>query len=321
VKVFQLPIVGLLSILVPMFVPSLTRAQSPGLIDRGIFDSVLKIQTSPNPDGTSEIGSAFLVSPDTSPNNHVYLITNKHMIGKWNCPGDELTNVRDWLDVYFYRLDEDPAKDFFRATRVPLKNADGRIDDKRVFAHSSRNVDIVAIDVSTEIHSRTEHIKSSVFLPSYMVLFNEIEKQLTGVGDLVFAIGYPFGISSTRTNHPIAKAEYLASLPMEEVTVPFPCQSAGSPRRVITFEGKILILDGLIVPGNSGGPVVLAGGPRFKHDPVSGQLETSTRDIKNYVIGIVSSTLGGSGLAIVYSSDYILALLDDISKTTPHLPN
>ena len=102
-----------------------------------------------------------------------------------------------------------------------------------------------------------------VFGVSYMVRFGGIDKQLTGVGDLVFALGYPRGISSFPTNHPIAKATYLVSWPGEEISIPVTCelQPNGQPR-IVTVTGKILIVDGLILHGNSGSPVLLAGGAK-----------------------------------------------------------
>jgi hypothetical protein len=52
----------------------------------------------------------------------------------------------------------------------------------------------------------------------------------------------------------------------------------------------------------------------MRHDPVSGALQFSTVDVQNLVTGIVSSGFDGSGLSIVYSSDYIWDLLAEAEK-------
>lgn len=207
-----------------------------------------------------------------------------------------------------------------------LKDAKGQLDKRKVFVSEDKSVDVVAIDVDRLIRDPEENIVSSVFAPSYMVRFEDIEKQLSGVGDLVFALGYPRGISSLVTNHPLAKAAYLASIPGEEISIPDICgaQPDGQPRTV-TVKGKLLIVDGLIQHGNSGSRVLHAGGAEIRHDPKTGQIEFSNVDIKNFVCGIVSFEVWGpdlqpgSGLTAVYSSDYILDLLASATnETTPH---
>jgi len=302
--------------------PERTKAQEFGRINSGIFNAVVQIKTPPTPGGGPLIGTAFLVSPSAGADGRVYLVTNKHMVGIWKCPGDELTEVYDWIDVYFYRSG-DPGGQTFKATRVALREPSGHLDKHRVFAHQDTSVDVVAIDIDDEIHKPEEHVLYSYFTASYMVGFDRIDKQLTGVGDLVFALGYPKGITSLTTNHPIAKAAYLASLPGERISIPVPCgpQPTGG-RRIITVAGKILIVDGLIQHGNSGSPVLLAGGTKVRHNPTTGGLEFSNVEIHNLVCGIVSfEVVGidgqpGSGLTAVYSSDYILDVLNDGSKAS-----
>jgi hypothetical protein len=170
-------------------------AQESGHIPSGIFNAVVQIETPP-------------------------------VQGR----GDDLAELYDWIDVYFYRTGDDPEGSAFKATRIKLKDSDGHIDKWKVFVHEDRMVDVVAIDVNEEV--RKPYMLTSAFSASYMVRFGDIDKQLTGVGDLVFALGYPRGISSLLTNHPIAKVGYLASLPGEEISIPYHCGSDpnGQPR-------------------------------------------------------------------------------------------
>jgi S1-C subfamily serine protease len=78
--------------------------------------------------------------------------------------------------------------------------------------------------------------------------------------------------------------------------------------------GKLILVDGLIVPGNSGGPVVIEGGVRVRRRQTTGPLEFS-QSMDNFVVGIVSSSLGPSGLTTVISSDYIRDMM------TTYVPN
>lgn len=117
-----------------------------------------------------------------------------------------------------------------------------------------------------------------------------------GLGSQVFALGYPAGVSSLKNNYPLAKTGYLASLPGEE----FEIQLVPPTNH---FSGKVYLVDGLIVGGNSGGPVILPSTLKFLSRK-DGQLSWLTNPTENYVIGLVSQTVQG-GLSLVYSSDYI----------------
>jgi S1-C subfamily serine protease len=132
----------------------------------------------------------------------------------------------------------------------------------------------------------------------------------TTIGDDVIALGYPLGIRSLRNDYPIAKVGYLASQPGEEVSIPFPVINRANETTEQTINGKFLVVDGLIVPGNSGGPVVLVGGTRISRNPQTGSLQYLTEPVKNMVIGVVSCLLGPSGLSVVVSSDYVIDLMD-----------
>jgi hypothetical protein len=53
-------------------------------------------------------------------------------------------------------------------------------------------------------------------------------------------------------------------------------------------EGRLLVVDGLIVPGNSGGPIVIPSELKLRRDPETNQLQFASAQTRNYVIGIVS---------------------------------
>ena len=156
----------------------------------------------------------------------------------------------------------------------------------------SNDIDLVSFDVND-------------LLP-----FNRISTWFTGLGDQVFVMGYPLGIASLKNNYPIAKSGYLASLPGEEFVVNYPCKNRKNELVTTRIAGKILAIDGLIVGGNSGGPVVLPVEMKTRRDPKTNQFQRSSEATKNFVIGIMSSVLGHSGVNIAYSSDYIQCLIE-----------
>jgi len=77
-------------------------------------------------------------------------------------------------------------------------------------------------------------------------------------------------------------------------------------RRRTRVSGSLFLVDGLLVSGNSGSPLVLPSELKVRRAPDSNQLQFATEQTKNYIIGIVSMGLDGSGLTLVYSADYIL---------------
>ena len=274
--------------------------------------SVVRIETLPDSKGNFEIGSGFLVSTSGDDSGKTLIITNKHMISDWNPADQNIGTFHASINVFFYRIG-DPSGQSYRATKVDLLTSPGLLDKTRVHPHPSAAIDLVAIDVTDKVNDKEQHIRFSAYARSYFVRFDKIKDFYTDIGDQVIALGYPLGIRSLRDDYPLAKIGYLASAPGEEVSIPFPAVNRAGQRSISNTEGKFLLVDGLIVPGNSGGPVVLVGGVFTRRDPKTNQLEFTDKPIPNYVVGIVSTGLGQSGLTIVLSSDYLLDLLDSFS--------
>ena len=184
----------------------------------------------------------------------------------------------------------------------------GKITTK-LKSHPNPKVDIAIIDVTNEINT-TLDVDLVSFDTSFLGKFKNLyEDMYVGIGDQVFAIGYPFGITSIIYNLPIAKSCYISSLPGDEFQVELQCQNRAKKNVNTIVKGKLIIVDGLIVGGNSGSPVVLPSEIRFKLDEKSG-FQYTKGPLENIVLGIVSSKLGNSGISIVYSSDYIKELID-----------
>jgi hypothetical protein len=285
-------------------------------LDPALLKSVLRIECL-DAEGHPLTGGGFLMTLTDNGTGSVLLITNKHMIGDWNYADANIVNYRPWINVFFYRVG-DPSGQSFRSTRIDLLKGSG-LDTAKVHMHSSPRIDLVAIDVTDKVHDSQEHIDSIAYTPSYLVAFAKIQDFDTSIADEVIALGYPLGISSLRNDYPIAKMGYLASVPGDEVSIPIHVANRSGTITNVTLDGKFLIVDGLIVGGNSGGPVLLVGGDRMRLAEIehSGKYrqEFLTEPIKNYVTGVVSLGLGG-GLTAVVSSDYLLELLNTFSSPT-----
>ena len=128
-------------------------------------------------------------------------------------------------------------------------------------------------------------------------------RSVLSYGSHVFTVGFPAGNKSYKTNLPLAKSGYIASslkgdLVMEQTWL-------NRQKQVVKAltEGKIFIVDGLIIPGNSGGPVLIPKETIWR--TINGQ-EMHYSPGQNAIIGIVSNIFNGTGLTTVFSSDNIL---------------
>jgi trypsin-like peptidase len=275
-----------------------------------LLSSVLRIETAPTANGNYEVGTGFLISTTGDLSGRTLLVTNKHVIGDWNYADRDIRTLHPWINVFFYRQGDDPSGQAYRPTKIDLLNSSGTLDTLRVYPHPAPNIDLVAIDVTDKINNhKDEHIRSTAYARSYLLAFGRIQDWQTDIADQVIALGYPLGIRSLRNDYPIAKMGYLASIPGQEVSIPTSSTNRAGANVATVIEGKFLVVDGLIVNGNSGGPVVLVGGVRVRRDPTTNQLQFSDKPIQNYVIGVVSYGLGG-GLTAIVSSDYLFDLLD-----------
>jgi hypothetical protein len=293
-------------------------AHASDRLDPVLLKSVVRIEGPPDVQNGVETGGGFLMTLTENGTGHVFLITNKHMIGDWNYADADFHTYKPWIMVFFYRTGDATGRRF-RATKIDLlKGAD--LDTAKVHVHSTPRIDLVAIDVTDKVRDPQEHIDLIAYAPSFLAAFGKIQDYDTNIADEVIALGYPLGISSLRNDYPIAKMGYLASEPGEEVSIPIKARNRAGDLTNVTIDGKFLVVDGLITNGNSGGPVVLVGGGRWRLTEIghSGkyQQEFLSAPIKNMVTGVVSYGLGG-GLSVIVSSDYLVELITPLASTLP----
>jgi len=283
------------------------------IIENAVLDSVVQIITP-----TNETGTGFLIGDQKT----VFLVTNKHMLGCWNPVDGKITLINDWITVRLYRK-KSGASGPVLDVRVPLKNSDGLLDTSQVASHPDSTVDVVVVRLEQSILKTKglEEISQMRNLSrDYFKSFDSLPDGFTEIGSLVFALGYPLGITSKLTNRPVAKAGYIASVPGQELALNTKWKTCDGKEGSVIVKGKLFLIDGLIVPGNSGGPVLLPAGQSFGQDSTSGLFQMRMTQ-NNRIIGIVSSGLGPSGLTFAYSSDYIDELIKSLLKTASNKPS
>ncbi len=188
------------------------------IIEQAVLDSVVQIITS-----TNETGTGFLIGitlDETKNQKTVFLVTNKHMLGCWNPIDGKVVSINDWITVRLYRKKPEssgPTLDI----RVQLKHPDGSLDTSQVALHPDSSVDVAVVRLDQSFF-KTEGFEGTLPLTAlprdYFKSFDSLPDGFTDVGSLVFALGYPGGITSVLTNRPVAKAGYLAAVPGKETS-------------------------------------------------------------------------------------------------------
>lgn len=304
-----------MAVCMSVLMPSLSAATGidTSRVDSALLRAVVKVTALSSAGVPVSVGTGFLVSraaaPGERPDRRYYLVTNKHMLGDWTLFDGTIANYFASIEITFYGgTSAQPV------IRVPISIVDKQGKPHRyVQLHKEATVDIAALALTPNFLAFETGSQTS-FDPSYMLAFDKITTYLTGLGDQVFALGYPRGVTSLTTSYPIAKAGYLATEPGQLFALELTGKDRSGQPVKRRLEGKLLVVDGLLVPGNSGGPVVLPADLKVRRDPSTNQLQFATEQLKNYVIGVVSSSLDGSGLTLVYSVDYVLEVLDALDK-------
>lgn len=274
-----------------------------------LLRAVVKIASSATNHSPNAVGTGFVVSCEgvwkTKEQRLAFLITNKHIIGDWTLADGNILERRRYLEVTFYG----PIGGAFTPVTIPLLGQDGNPLPNRLLLAEDNKVDLAAIFLNEIPVPRNLSLATDSFDTSYLLPFSKIQSWFVGLGDQVFALGYPYGIALAKTSYPIAKAGYLATVPGQEFSMDLPCESRNGEQRTVRLEGRLLVIDGLIVPGNSGGPVVVPSDLKVRRDPDTKQLQFATEQRRNFVIGVVSTAIGSSGLTLVYGCDYVLELV------------
>lgn len=204
-------------------------------------------------DGMRTVGTGFLISdptPDGRP--RTVLVTANHLFAKMPGP----------IATIGFRVEN--ADGSWRYDPEPLRIRDGA---RELWTHHpDRDVAAIAIQAPPQF--------ARAALPeNWLATDTTFAKYSVGPGDEMLALGFPEGLSANTAGFPILRSGRVASFPLEPSTA-FP-----------TF-----LLDFAVFPGNSGGPVYMAGAAgsgdgQFIAGMLTQQVEL---DSKNLSIGIVT---------------------------------
>lgn len=230
-------------------------------------------------DGTRTVGTGFLIAdplPDGTP--RVVLVTANHVLERM--PGEKAT--------IGYRVQGSDGNWRYAPQKIVIRQ-----DGKELWAHHGTR-DVAAISIKAP----RAFAKAAIPM-SWLADDGTYNKFPLSPGDEMMALGFPQGLSSNTAGFPILRAGRVASYPLAPTTT-FP-----------TF-----LLDFRVFPGNSGGPVYVAGGPH-RHD---GSVDDAN---SGFVAGMLTQQVeqGSENLeiGIVTQARFIretLALLD-----SPSAPN
>lgn len=291
--------------------PSLAvSAVATSRIDPTLMKAVVRILVKGK---RSYVGTGFVVSraPEDRPDErNYYLVTNKHVIGDWNVFDADFQEYVATLELTFFR---DGAAS--PPVTVKMTDARGVPDVTVVLAHRNPVVDVAAIALTQDVLGFAPSTLVSFDL-SYMLRSDRVTTLLAGLGDQVFSLGYPKGISSMATPYPIAKVGYLATQPGPG-SLTFDVSGENRLRKPTSrkLTGTLILVDGLVLPGNSGGPVVVVTDLKLRRNPTTNALEVANPQMKNLVVGVVSLSLNeASGLTLVYGADYVVEIVEELDQ-------
>lgn len=263
------------------------------LIPPSFFDCVVAIGQL-KPDGTKNwIGTGFLFGlfidqdQDNQKRYKIYLVTNKHV----------LINQSNIL-LRFNPQDDTSAKDY----QIELI---GKDSNQIWTGHPNPNIDIALFGIDGTI-LQNEKMKFSFFESDNTVFKKEnlIEIE-TSEGDYIYVLGFPMGLVSLDRQHVILRSGAIARI-----------------RDLFENRSTDFIVDALVFPGNSGGPVILKpeiiGIEGTKTNPKAGLIGV----IKSYIpyqdIAISQQTgqpriifEDNSGLSLVEPTDYIFETIQE----------
>jgi len=176
----------------------------------------------------------------------VFLLTNRHVF-----------EGKKHVDLRFNTKSEKP-KIFKQELFFPS-------NDPRWLAHKNKNVDLALLNVSPAILEQNS--VDYIFLPPEIFAYHRnFPKIGIEIGDAVYVLGFPLGISGDVQNFACAKWGMISRTDKE-----------------IVRETKAFLIDSAIFPGNSGGPVI--------YRPAVAKLGNTIAVGQPYLLGVVSGYL------------------------------
>lgn len=265
----------LIVVLCLVWVPRVIAQSGEIPVDLKVLPNIVKIEAISELNNKPITGTGFIVSREVKVASEVrrlrFLVTNKHMLSDWTLADGNNIKFNKYLKIHFYSANVTPEHPTEPKNIDPC-DKDGQVLVQKVQEHINPLVDVAIVLLEHDLN-KFVGINVPTFDVSYLLPFDKITARHFNIGSQVFVLGYPLGITSLRSNHPIAKFGYIATTPGEEFAIDITeTDRKGIPKN-IKLVGKLLVIDGLMVGGNSGGPVILPSVIKTRINPESGKWE------------------------------------------------
>jgi S1-C subfamily serine protease len=263
------------------------------LIPRSYLNCVVTLGTRSSKGEVSWMGTGTLVGRlfQTGSNGqkryHIFIITNRHV----------LADQSD-LVVRFNPSSGSTAQNY----DIPLYRKNG---DPLWKGHSNPEIDIAAIGIDAEFLEERGAPYSFFQSDEHFMPTQEMSTLGVSEGDFVYVLGFPMGIASKLRHYVIARSGCIARI-----------------QPALTGDDNDFLIDAMIFPGNSGGPVI------YKPEIIS--IGGTSSVTKPGLIGIVAGYLTysdtaisqqtgqarivfeeNSGLAIIHPVDFVMETIED----------
>lgn len=250
----------------------------------------------------AEKGTGFLVSRELeNGRRRIFVVTNKHVINDDPNQRSETSLVHLGVNV------EKEGQIVGEQITLSLQFADTGLPLWR--EHPDQDVDVFAFDITVLVKRRKDlrlmHVPYWAFADVKVVK----EEQITA-GDEIVVVGYPKGIRQGRTNYPLVRQGMLATRIEEELHEDV-TDTSGSVVGTRILRG--FLIDGAMIPGSSGSPVILKPVVRVQGTEA---IETIER-VPAVLLGIIAETRYSprrtptgnvssfTGLALAFNADTI----------------
>jgi S1-C subfamily serine protease len=208
----------------------------------------------------------------------VYLVTNRHVLANHA--------------YIFVRLNPEKATD--RVKQFPLALQDDK-GQPQWFSHPDQKIDISVVQLNIQ-YLREQGLKSDFFGSDAHAADKSKMKDLgLAAGDGIFVLGFPMGMSGAQWNYVIARRGSIARI-----------------SDLLDSISNTFLIDALIFPGNSGGPVVSA---------ISvASIQGTKSQTSAYLIGVVRGYLPYSDVAVSQQTGQLRTIFQENSGLAEVVP-
>jgi hypothetical protein len=223
----------------------------------------------------NQFGTGFLVERKINEtSSKVFLVTNKHVLHKESTERQVATYIS-------CHMNKKNAKEEIVGVELSFPLVYSGTINKNWKEHPNEHIDILAIDVTELIIANPDLEKKWVDY-SLFVTPEIIESEDLTIGEDIMVLGYPSSFKQGNTNFPIVRQGIVASQ-LGQIYVDKTLKD--NLGNVIERHIPGFLIDGGLIPGSSGSPVVLK--------PIIGRLKHKTIEMsipKPYLLGIVAET-------------------------------